>query len=397
MKHASVLLYGGKIAVSPRCPPPMMVYLVIVPTLLLHLAFAGCRVNLSLFALHLDASPLVVGIILSLLALLPMTFAVGAGRIIDRIGVRKPMLLATVVVILGLIIGVVFPQIEALYLVSLIVGGGFMLFHIAVNHAVGVIGRPEDRVRNFSVIALTFSTSGFLGPMITGFAIDLIGYRGTFLLLAGSAVAALAVLMAKPLDIPRQEDIEAHSRNKRLIDLLRMPNMRRVFIVSGALSTSWDLFTFVVPIHGSRIGLSASQIGLLLGAFGIAVFVVRLLLPLFVHRTTEWQMLIFAMVVTGTGFILFPLVNTVPVLMLISFILGIGFGGAQPVIMSLLYTHAPPGRGGEAVAVRTLLINFSQAGMPLLFGALGAVLGMTPVFWTMGAVLAGSAWVLRKS
>jgi hypothetical protein len=65
--------------------------------------------------------------------------------------------------------------------------------------------------------------------------------------------------------------------------------------------------------------------------------------------------------------------------------------------MSLLYTHAPPGRGGEAVAVRTLLINFSQAGMPLLFGALGAVLGMTPVFWTMGAVLAGSAWVLRKS
>ena len=397
MKHASVLLYSGKIAVSPRCPPPMMVYLVIVPTLLLHLAFAGCRVNLSLFALHLDASPLVVGIILSLLALLPMTFAVGAGRIIDRIGVRKPMLLATVVVILGLIIGVVFPQIEALYLVSLIVGGGFMLFHIAVNHAVGVIGRPEDRVKNFSVIALTFSTSGFLGPMITGFAIDLIGYRGTFLLLAGSAVAALAVLMAKPLDIPRQEHIEAHSRNKRLIDLLRMPNMRRVFIVSGALSTSWDLFTFVVPIHGSRIGLSASQIGLLLGAFGIAVFVVRLLLPLFVHRTTEWQMLIFAMVVTGTGFILFPLVNTVPVLMLISFILGIGFGGAQPVIMSLLYTHAPPGRGGEAVAVRTLLINFSQAGMPLLFGALGAVLGMTPVFWTMGAVLAGSAWVLRKS
>lgn len=375
----------------------MIVYLVVVPTLLLHLAFAGCRVNLSLFALHLGASPLVVGIILSLLALLPMIFAVGAGRIIDRIGVRKPMLLATVVVILGLVIGVVFPQIEALYLVSLIVGGGFMLFHIAVNHAVGVIGRPQDRVKNFSVIALTFSTSGFLGPMITGFAIDLIGYRGTFLLLGGSAVAALAVLMAKPLDIPRQEHIEAHGSNKRLMDLLRLPHMRRVFIVSGALSTSWDLFTFVVPIHGSRIGLSASQIGLLLGAFGIAVFVVRLLLPLFVHRTTEWQMLIFAMVVTGTGFILFPLVHTVPVLMLISFILGIGFGGAQPVIMSLLYTHAPPGRGGEAVAVRTLLINISQAGMPLLFGALGAVLGMTPVFWTMGAVLAGSAWVLRKS
>ena len=362
----------------------------------MHLAFAGCRVNLSLFALSLHASPLTVGILLSLLALLPMMFAVRAGRIIDRIGVRRPMLLGSVIVIAGLVIAVAFPRIEALFAVSLIVGAGFMLFHIAVNHAVGVIGRPEDRVKNFSVIALTFSTSGFLGPVLTGYAIDWIGYRGTFVMHVVSALAALGVLLAKPLDIPRQAHGGAQNRQKRLVDLVRAPSMRRVFIISGALSMSWDLFSFVVPIHGSRIGLSASQIGLLLGAFGVAVFVVRLLLPLVAHRLTEWQLLTFAMMVTGIGFFLFPLVNTVPVLMLFSFILGAGFGGAQPMIMSLLYTHAPPGRGGEAVAVRTLLINVSQAGMPLLFGALGAALGMTPVFWTMAIALAVGGWMLRK-
>ena len=374
----------------------MIAYLVVLPTLLLHLAFAGCRVNLSLFALSLHASPLTVGILLSLLALLPMMFAVRAGRVIDRIGVRRPMLLGSVIVIAGLVIAVAFPRIEALFAVSLIVGAGFMLFHIAVNHAVGVIGRPEDRVKNFSVIALTFSTSGFLGPVLTGYAIDWIGYRGTFVMHVVSALAALGVLLAKPLDIPRQAHGGAQNRQKRLVDLVRAPSMRRVFIISGALSMSWDLFSFVVPIHGSRIGLSASQIGLLLGAFGVAVFVVRLLLPLVAHRLTEWQLLTFAMMVTGIGFFLFPLVNTVPVLMLFSFILGAGFGGAQPMIMSLLYTHAPPGRGGEAVAVRTLLINVSQAGMPLLFGALGAALGMTPVFWTMAIALAVGGWVLRK-
>jgi hypothetical protein len=37
--------------------------------------------------------------------------------------------------------------------------------------------------------------------------------------------------------------------------------MRRVFIVSGLLSMVWDLFSFVVPIHGSTIHLSASTIG----------------------------------------------------------------------------------------------------------------------------------------
>jgi hypothetical protein len=46
--------------------------------------------------------------------------------------------------------------------------------------------------------------------------------------------------------------------------------------------------------------------------------------------------------------------------------------------------------------LRTLLINVSQSGIPLLFGALGAALGMAPVFWTMAVVLAGSGWALRK-
>lgn len=375
----------------------MIVYLIVLPTLLLHLAFAGCRVNLSLFALHLNASPLTVGIILSLLAFLPMIFAVRAGRVIDRIGVRKPMLAGTVTVIIGLAIAVALPRVEALFAVSTIVGAGFMLFHIAVNHAVGVIGRPEDRVKNFTLIALTFSTSGFLGPVVSGFAIDWIGFRGTFVLLAGSALAALAVLLAKPHDIPPQLHAEAHGRQKRLADLLHAPTMRRVFIVSGTLSISWDLFAFVVPIHGSHIGLSASQIGLLLGTFGLAVFVVRLAMPLIAGRLTEWQMLIVATTVTGAGCFAFPLVHTMPVLILFSFILGAGFGGAQPMLMSLLYTHAPPGRGSEAVAVRTLLINFSQAGMPLLFGALGAALGMTPVFWTMALALFATGWMMRKS
>ena len=167
----------------------MIVYLVVLPTILLHFAFAGCRINLSLFALSLQASPFTVGVIVSLLALLPMTFAISAGRIIDRIGVQKPMLLGACSTIAGLTLAYAMPRLEMLFIASPLVGAGFMLYHIAVNHAAGTLGRPEDRVRNFSLLALTFSTSNFLGPMLTGFAIDWIGFRHTFLLLAGSAAA----------------------------------------------------------------------------------------------------------------------------------------------------------------------------------------------------------------
>jgi predicted MFS family arabinose efflux permease len=375
----------------------LILYLVVLPTILLHLAFAGCRVNLSLFALSLNATPLTVGVVVSLLALLPMAFAVSAGRVMDRIGVRRPMLLGACATIAGLVLVFAVPRIEVLFIASPLVGSGFMLYHMAVNHAVGTMGAPEDRVRNFSMLALTFSTANFLGPMLTGFSIDWIGHRQTFLLLAGSASMALIVLLLKRLEVARHKQADAPGKERRMVDLWRDRNMRRVFFVSGTLSMAWDLFTFVVPIYGSQIGLSASKIGLILGAFGAAIFIVRLALPLFVHRVSEWRLLIVAMMTTGAGFFVFPLVTTVPVLIAFAFILGVGLGGTQPMIMSLLYAHAPPGHGGEAIGVRTLLLNFSQAGIPLLFGALGAALGIAPAFWAMAVVLAGGGYVLRKS
>jgi hypothetical protein len=77
----------------------------------------------------------------------------------------------------------------------------------------------------------------------------------------------------------------------------------------------------------------------------------------------------------------------VPLLLALSFLLGIGLGGTQPFLMALLYAKAPAGRGAEVLSVRTWIINFCQTSVPLASGALGAALGMLPVFWAMGASL----------
>jgi len=371
-------------------------HLALLLAISLHAGFAGFRVALSLFALSLQASPFTVGVILSLLALLPTLLSVHTGRAIDRIGVRRPQLVGTGMVIFGLVLAVLVPRLEMLFAVSCLVGSGFMLFHIAVNHMAGESGAPQDRAMNFSLLALGFSTSGFLGPMIAGVAIDWIGHRRTFLLLGGFAVLTLAGLVARRMEIPRCHVPEPSVDKRRLRDLFRNRTLRYVFLASGVLSPAWDLFTFVVPIHGSQIGLSATEIGLILGAFGAAIFAVRLVLPLLLHRVSEWQMLTLAMLLTGMTYFVFPLIHGMPLLLTLAFILGIGLGGAQPMIMALLSSTAPAGRAAEAIGVRSLIINMSQTGMPLLFGGLGGALGMIPVFWAMGVCLIVSGYIARK-
>jgi MFS family permease len=318
------------------------------------------------------------------------------GRYIDRVGVRGPMYTGAALLLAGLLAGYAVPRLEMLFVVSTLAGSGFMIYHIAVNQAAGLLGTPETRTRNFTVLALAFSTSSFLGPVLAGFAIDAIGHRNTFALLSISVVIMLAIMATRRIEVPRHATALKPGEKKHVADLLRIPAMRRVFAVSGTLSMAWDLFTFVMPIHGSKLGLSASTVGLILGAFGAAVFVVRLMMPFIAPRVTEWKLILAAMFLSGATLAIVPLVTDVTLLIAAAFVLGLGLGGTQPMIMSLIYSRSPPGRGGEAVGVRTLLLNFSQAGIPLMFGALGTALGMTPVFLTMALALVGGAWYARK-
>lgn len=374
----------------------MSIRLLVFLTVLTHLSFAGFRVVLSLMAIHHEASPFIVGVVMALLTVVALLFAVRWGRWVDRVGVRGPMLAGVAAIFAAMALVWSAPRLETLFLASPLAGSGFFLFHIAAGQAAAMIGRPEDRVKNFSLLALGFSASGFLGPMLAGFAIDGIGHANAMLALSAGALVNGAVLAARKVEVRRHAPAAVHEGKRRISDLLRIPGFRLVFIVSGTLSMTWDLFAFVIPLYGSQLGLSASTIGIILGAFGAAVFAVRLALPLIAHRLDEWRMLIAAMLLSGATLLVFPLVNGVPLLLALSFLLGIGLGGTQPFLMALLYEKAPEGRGAEVLSVRTWIINFCQTSVPLASGALGAALGMLPVFWTMGASLLVAGWFAAR-
>jgi predicted MFS family arabinose efflux permease len=325
--------------------------------------------------------------LMSLLSLIPMFLAVHVGRWTDRVGVRKPCVIALVAMVLGALVPWAWPGIASLYATSVLLGTGFMLVHVAINNAVGHASTPENRTQSFTLLALGFSTSSVLGPMVAGFAIDLVGHARTFLLLAAFPLAALGLLWAIWQRTPQPPRAEHPAEDIHVLDLLRNKPLRAVFIASGLLSMGWDLFTFMVPVQGVRIGLSASTIGVIMGTFGAATFVVRLAMPWISRRLNEWQTITAALSITAFVYYLFPLFTAVPVLLGLAFLLGLGLGSAQPMVMSLLHRVSPVGRTGEAVGVRTTLINASHTTLPLLFGGLGSALGTAPAFWALAVIL----------
>jgi predicted MFS family arabinose efflux permease len=157
------------------------------------------------------------------------------------------------------------------------------------------------------------------------------------------------------------------------------------------------MHTFFVPIIGTQRGFSASQIGATLSAFALATFVIRIAVRAISRRFHEWQVLNGVMFLTGATYLLFPFAIDAWQLMLLSFVLGLGLGAAQPMVMSVMHRTTPEGRVGEALGIRTTLMNSLQVAMPLAFGALGAAAGLTAVFWSMAASLGAGGYLTRRS
>jgi MFS family permease len=173
----------------------------------------------------------------------------------------------------------------------------------------------------------------------------------------------------------------------RALDLFREAPLRRTLFMSGAALTGIELFSFYMPIYGRSIGLSATGIGLVLSAYAAAAFVVRLVMQDLARRYSEAGVLTASLFVAAATYALFPLLSGVAMLVLVAFLLGLGLGSAQPLTIMLTYHHAPPGRSGEALGMRLTVNKITQIAIPVVFGGIGTVFGLGPVFWANAAFL----------
>jgi MFS family permease len=368
----------------------------------LHATMAGIRMAAPLQALREGYSAWSVGVLLSLYAAAPVLLSLKAGRLADRHGYHRPVRIAIGLSLAGAVLAVASTWVEGgwhfalLCLSALFVGSGANMGLIVIQRTAGQAARSgTERVRMFSWLGVAPSLSNVVGPVAAGFMIDAGGFR-----------AAYGLLLLLPLvtwwcsrQIPRDAAPLPTAAERGLgsaWQLLAAPGLKRLLGVNWVLSACWDVHLFAVPILGFERGFNASTIGLILGTFTLAVSGVRLLIPLLAHRLSELAVLRGAMLGTGAVFALYPLATTPWLMGGCAVLLGLTLGSVQPMVMSMLHRLTPDGRYGEAIALRSMVMNASSTAMPLLFGAAGTALGAAALFWLVGSAVASGSWVARR-
>lgn len=373
----------------------------------LHACMAGARMAIPLLALKQGFSPVAVGALLALFALAPMFLALPAGRYSDRRGLQKLLRISVVLAASGVLLSALWPIFPVMCLSALAAGGATGMAVIALQRHVGRMAKDPAALKvAFSWLSLGPAVSNFVGPVLAGLLIDyagpvaadVAGFRWAFLLMAVFPLFTWFWVRQVP-ELPLSLELP-NAKPRRALDLLAEPLMRRLLGVNWLLSSCWDVHTFVVPVLGHERGYSASVVGGILGAFALAAAFIRLCLPFISRHIKEHQIITAAMLCTGLLFAVYPLMPTAGAMLMCSVLLGLVLGTVQPMIMSTLHQITPPHRQGEALGLRLMSINASSVLMPMLFGAAGAIAGVAPVFWVVGAAVGGgsrAAWFLRPS
>ncbi len=375
----------------------------------LHAAMAGTRMASPLLALKLGYGAMAVGCLLALFSLMQVFLAIPAGRYADQHGLKRPVGMALLAAVLGALLAVLWPRFEVLCVTALCMGGATGAASIALQRHVGRAAHDATELKRvFSWLAIGPAISNFFGPVLAGLLIDHAGlwlggsaadtngFRAAFLLMALLPLLTWAWIrhtqelppVVHPEGVPKPQ----------VWHLLREPLMRRLLLVNWLLSSCWDVHTFVVPVLGHERAFSASVIGAILGSFAVAAACVRVAMPLLAAHLREWVVVSCAMLTTALLFGLYPFMHSALAMGACSVLLGLVLGSVQPMIMSTLHQITPHAVHGQALGLRLMSINLSSVLMPMLFGTAGMVVGVSVVFWTVGAAVAlgaRSAWHLR--
>ena len=373
----------------------MNIYHIIALALPNSSGFKGARVLNTLYALELGAGPFDVGLLLATYALFPLLLAVYAGKVSDRYGVRIPMVSGMAGMTLGVFLPFAWPTLPALYVAAAVTGAGFIFVQVSMQALTGALGTGEARTHNFNLYSLAIATADFVGPVLAGFLIDHRGHVATYLYLSLLNLLALVGLLVLLRRVPAASK-PVDRRQQRMKDLLQSAELRRIFVTGAVVIGGLDLFQLYFPLYGHSVELSASAIGMVLGAFAAAAFVVRAMIPRLVRQFGEEVTLTYSLFLAAATCVLIPFFSSAVVLGAIAFVLGLGLGLGQPLSVMLTYNHSPAGRAGEALGLRIAINNSIHVVVPPVFGAIGTVLGLASVFWGNSAFLAVGGYFSRK-
>lgn len=366
-----------------------------IAALLINGAYDGVRVAISYRVLALDGNAVTVGLVASTFAVLPMLFALHFGRVVDRTGSWRVLVVGAATTATGVGVAAVSPSIAVLIIANTAIGLGHAMALIAAQGFVMELTARDRHVNGFAMFTLAVSLGQTIGTPTMGFLLE--RGRSGEIVDTGPAlgVMALAIAAALPfvLTLPRRSPpprAADQPATASMQALLRRRGMTPSIFAGLIVVAGFDLITAYMPVVGESIGLSALTVSLLVATRSVFAMISRAAMPLVLRRFSQRSILITSPIVTTPAVVLLGLSHHTAALWACLSVIGFFWGMNQPVTMNWVTAAAPSGDRAAALSLRLTGNRAAQVLIPLGAGALAGAAGPGSVFLLSGVLTAAS-------
>lgn len=346
---------------------------------LVHFTGSYMRVPIvPLYASAHGATPAQVGLIVGVNAVVAALCAIPLGRASDRFGRRALMLLGVAV---SAVTSLALPFVHtpsALAAVYGLAGIGLAAFTPSVMSLVGDVAPRGGVARAFGWYTTALYAAFGAGPIVGGLVADRLGFRNAFFTGAAIVVVSFAIGLALP------DSGKRPARSTRAPDfaaVLANPRVWAGWIATLAGLAPWAVTVTFFPLLGRSTGLTASGIGLVLGAQALANTGARLPAGFLIDRTRARAPFVAAgLVGFALSTALLPHLATLSSLIALSLLSGIGYAFAFVAVSAALADASTPSTRGLVMGGYSTAIYIGLGGTAVALGPVIAAHGFATGF-----------------
>lgn len=350
-------------------------------------------------AVDLGADSVLVGIVGATFALAPLIFAIQIGRWTDKGNAGKALFFGTFVSVFVTFALLFIQSIPLLAIAMPVLGIGHLLVMTGGQTMIANESQDKKYERNFGLLTFYASLGHALGPLIGGYLAD----RGAVIDVNAALIFALALFIVATIGvIPvfRQGRTSA-AKNSELSAssvraVLSVKGFKSAIFVSGSITAVVDVMLIFLPLLGRELGMSASEVGVLLAIRAVSSMGVRLVLGPMSQRWGMRKTLHFGSILTLLASAAIALITDFVALAVVMVIAGLAMGIGQPVTMAWVSRISDPNRRGLSISIRLTSNRLGQVVVPALAGAI-ALGGVGTVFWMLAALQGASILVTEHA
>ena len=354
------------------------------------LGFAMVLPLLPFYALHMNATPVVIGWIIASYSIAQLAAAPLWGRVSDHYGRRPALLIGLLGSALAFLVFGLADTLGLLFLSRIVQGLSGGTTGVAQAYVADTV-RPADRARALGWLSAATSAGVMIGPAVGSLAARF-GQEAPGLVAAG--LCFLNVLFAwRWLPESRQHG-EAPERRPiwhaawQVVRHPALPVSRLIWIYAVGMLAFTGLTSVFALFLEAEHGVTERTIGYFFAYIGALSLVMRLLfLGPVVDRVGEQWVMRLGAAALALGMLLYPVVQSLPALILIMPLVPIGTALLFPATTALMSRNSDRRELGTIMGTAQTFAGISRVLAPLAATAAFQRLGHGAPFWLAAASL----------